>query len=587
MQRMSRLFARTLRDDPVEATIVSHRLLLRAGYIRPLGAGIYSMLPLGWRVQRRVEQIVREEMDRIGCQELLMPVVHPSDLWERTGRFHSVGSEMARLKDRWGRDMVLAMTHEEVATDLGKWVASSYRQLPLCIYHFQTKFRDEPRPRGGLLRVREFTMKDAYSFNTDLESQEATYQDFMTAYLRAFRRCGIEPAVVESDAGAMQGSGAHEFHCLTEAGEDTLVVSASGRYAANIEIAKAQKPVFDHGEPQPVEKVATPGQETIDDVAAYLGVATHQTLKAVFYWTGDALAFVAIRGDLQVNEAKLRSLLQAPDLRLAADQELEAAGLVAGYASPVGLSNVTLVVDDSVESATNLVAGANEPGFHLTNVNYPRDFQADLRGDIAQVRSGDRSIEDDEPLELMTGIEIGNTFKLGTFYSDKLDAQYLAADGRRHPFVMGSYGIGIGRLAASVVERYHDADGIIWPVSVAPYDVHIVQLGAGDVAADAERLAEELEAAGLSVVLDDRGDSAGVKFNDADLIGLPFRLTVSRRTLAASAVEFKPRAASERQSIPRDQIVNAVLDARAAAIAALTPDAPVTMPPLEAAGGAR
>ena len=230
---------------------------------------------------------------------------------------------------------------------------------------------------------------------------------------------------------------------------------------------------------------------------------------------------MAIRGDLQVNEAKLRSLLQAPDLRLAADQELEAAGLVAGYASPVGLSNVTVVVDDSVESATNLVAGANEPGFHLTNVNYPRDFQADLRGDIAQVRSGDRSIEDDEPLELMTGIEIGNTFKLGTFYSDKLDAQYLAADGRRHPFVMGSYGIGIGRLAASVVERYHDADGIIWPVSVAPYDVHIVQLGAGDVAADAERLAEELEAAGLSVVLDDRGDSAGVKFNDADLIGLP------------------------------------------------------------------
>ena len=428
-------------------------------------------------------------------------------------------------------------------------------------------------------------MKDAYSFDTDLESQEATYQDFMEAYLRSFRRCGIEPAIVESDAGAMQGSGAHEFHCLTEAGEDTLVVSPSGRYAANIEIATAQKPLFDHGEPQPVEKVATPGQETIDDVAAYLGVETHQTLKAVFYWTGDALAFVAIRGDLQVNEAKLRSLLQAPDLRLAADQELEAAGLVAGYASPVGLSNVTVVVDDSVESATNLVAGANEPGYHLVNVNFPRDFQADLRGDIAQVQSGDRSIEHDEPLELMTGIEIGNTFKLGTFYSDKLDAQYLGADGRRHPFVMGSYGIGVGRLAASVVERYHDANGIIWPVSVAPYDVHIVQLGTGDVAADAERLAGELEAEGLSVLLDDRGDSAGVKFNDADLIGLPFRCTVSRRTLAASAVEFKPRAAADRQSIPRNQIVNTVLQARAAALAALTPDAPVTMPPIDATGG--
>ena len=587
MQRMSRLFARTLRDDPAEATVASHRLLLRAGYIRPLGAGIYSLLPLGWRVHSRVVQVVREEMDRIGCQELLMPVVHPSDLWERTGRFTSVGSEMARLKDRWGRDMVLAMTHEEVATELGQWVASSYRQLPVGIYHFQTKFRDEPRPRGGLLRVREFTMKDAYSFDTDLESQESTYQDFMEAYLRAFRRCGIEPAIVESDAGAMRGSGAHEFHCLTEAGEDTLVVSPSGRYAANIEIATAQKPVFDHGEPLPIEKIATPGQVTIDDVASYLGVETHQTLKAVFYWTGDALAFVAIRGDLQVNEAKLRTLLQAPDLRLAADQELEAADLVAGYASPVGLSNVTIVVDDSVEAATNLVAGANEPGYHLTNVNFPRDFKADLRGDIAQVRHGDRSIEHDEPLQLMTGIEIGNTFKLGTFYSDKLDAQYLGADGRRHPFVMGSYGIGVGRLAASVVERYHDANGIIWPVSVAPYDVHIVQLGTGDVAADAERLAGELEEAGLSVLLDDRGDSAGVKFNDADLIGLPFRCTVSRRTLAAEAVEFKPRAAADRQSIPRNQIVPTLLQARTQALAALTPDAPVTMPPLESAGGAR
>ena len=411
----------------------------------------------------------------------------------------------------------------------------------------------------------------------------------MTAYLRAFRRCGIEPAVVESDAGAMQGSGAHEFHCLTEAGEDTLVVSASGRYAANSEIARAKKPDLRPRRAAACRK-ASPrrARKPLTTWPPTWAWHTHQTLKAVFYWTGDALAFVAIRGDLQVNEAKLRSLLQAPDLRLAADQELEAAGLVAGYASPVGLSNVTLVVDDSVESATNLVAGANEPGFHLTNVNYPRDFQADLRGDIAQVRSGDRSIEDDEPLELMTGIEIGNTFKLGTFYSDKLNAQYLAADGRRYPFIMGSYGIGIGRLAASVVERYHDADGIIWPVSVAPYDVHIVQLGAGDVAADAERLAEELEAAGLSVVLDDRGDSAGVKFNDADLIGLPFRLTVSRRTLAASAVEFKPRAVNRTPVHPaRPDRQHGVLNARADAIAALTPDAPVTMPPLEAAGGAR
>ncbi len=573
MQRMSRLFGRTLRDDPAEATLASHRLLLRAGYVRPLGAGIYSMLPLGWRVQRRLEQIIREEMDAIGGQEVHMPVVQPADLWERSGRFHSVGPELARFEDRWGRDLVLAMTHEEVATDLGKWFASSYRQLPAVIYHFQTKFRDEPRPRGGLLRVREFTMKDAYSFDTDPEALEAAYQNFLTAYTRAFRRCGIEPTVVESDAGDMQGSAAHEFHCLTDAGEDTLVVSASGAYAANQDIAAARKPAFDHGPPRPIQKVATPGQETIQAVAAFLGVPTHQTLKAVFYWTGQQLVFVAIRGDLEVNESKLRRLLDVPEIRLAADQELDAAGLVAGYASPVGVDGVLVVADDSLQGATNLVAGANTPGYHLTNVNFPRDFQADHVGDIAQVRAGDRTLDTDEPLTLRPGIEIGNTFKLGAYYSEKLDARYLAADGQRRPIVMGSYGIGIGRLAAAIVERYHDDAGIIWPVSAAPFDVHVVQLGSGDVAADAERLSQELEAVGLSVLLDDRADRAGVKFNDADLIGVPFRLTVSKRTLNARNVEFKPRTSPDRTSIPRAQAAQAVHQAHAQALAALTPAA--------------
>lgn len=578
MQRMSRLFGRTLRDDPAEATLASHRLLLRAGYIRPLGAGIYSMLPLAWRVQRRIEAIVRDEMDNIGCQELQMPFVHPSDLWERTGRFNSVGPEMVRFKDRSDHDMVLAMTHEEVATDLGKWFASSYRQLPVSFYQFQSKFRDEPRPRGGLLRVREFTMKDAYSFHPDFESLDATYEQFVNAYTRAFRRCGIEPAVVESDALAMSGSAAHEFHCLTTAGEDTLVVSASGNYAANLEVARSLKPVFDHGEPQPIERVATPGQTSIEEVAQFLELETHQTLKAVFYWTGHSLAFVAIRGDLAVNETKLRRLLNVPEIRLAADQELEAAGILAGYASPVGLNGITIVVDDSIESTTNLVAGANEANFHLCNVNYPRDFQATICGDVAQVQAGDRHLESGESLEFASGIEIGNTFKLGTFYSDKLDATYLASDGTPHPIVMGSYGIGIGRLAASVVEHYHDGNGITWPVSIAPYDVHIVQLGDGEIAVEAELLAAELEHAGLAVLLDDRNESAGVKFKDADLIGIPFRLTTSKRTLAAASVEFKARTAEDREELARVDAVANIKSAHAEAMARLTPDAPVQVP---------
>jgi prolyl-tRNA synthetase len=575
MQHMSNLFARTLREDPAEASITSHRLLLRAGFMRPLGAGIYSLLPLGWRTARKVEQIIREEMDRLGGQELQMPVVQPSDLWERTGRFQSVGAEMVRFQDRAGRDMVLAITHEEVATSLAGGLVSSYRQLPFIFYQFQTKFRDEPRPRGGLIRVREFTMKDAYSFDADQAGLDAVYDRFVEAYVRVFRRCGIEPLVVQSDAGAMSGSQAHEFHCVTGIGEDTIAVCHSGDYAANLDVASGRPRVFDHGAPSGLEKVATPGQETIEAVAAFLGVETHQTLKAVFYWTGSGIAFVAIRGDLDVNESKLRRLLDVPDIRLAADQELADAGLVAGYASPIDLENVIVVVDDSVEPASNLVAGANEPGYHLINVNYPRDFSADLSGDIASVRAGDPCPVCGEPLELRNGIEIGNTFKLGTFYSAKLDANYLGDDGAEHPIVMGSYGIGIGRLVAAIVERHFDDMGISWPASVAPYDVHIVRLGEDAVAQAASELAADLEAGGLAVLLDDRDESAGVKFNDADLIGIPIRLTVSRRSLANDAIEFKLRRGDERQQVPRAEVVARVLRERAALLQAVSPEHPV------------
>ena len=400
MQRMSLLFGRTLREDPSDATVASHRLMVRGAFMRPLGAGIFSYLPLGWRTLRRIEQVVREEMDAIGCQELLMPVVHPSTLWERTGRFGSLGPELVRFKDRADRNMVLALTHEEIALDLAARLVGSYRQLPASVYHFQTKFRDEPRPRGGLLRTREFTMKDAYTFDPSPESLDKTYRHFVTAYVRAFRRCGIEPLVVESDAGAMGGSDADEFHALTSAGEDTIVVCPTGDYGANQEVATTRPPAPDNAELLPMEKVETPGQETIAAVAGYLGIPTRRTLKAVFYWTGDQIAFVAIRGDLDVNEAKLRRALGAPDIRLAADQELTAAGLVPGYASPVGLEQVIVVVDRSVECAANLVAGANMPGVHLLNVNFPRDFTADsgcryrrcrCRGSLPQVRRGARA----------------------------------------------------------------------------------------------------------------------------------------------------------------------------------------------------
>ncbi len=576
MQRLSKLFGRTLREDPSDATIASHRLLLRAGFVRPLGSGIYSYLPLGWRTAQRVEQIIREEMDRIGGQELQMPVVHPSDLWERTGRFESVGPEMVRFKDRADRDMVLAFTHEEVATDLVAWFASSYRQLPFSIYQFQTKFRDEPRPRGGLLRVREFTMKDAYSFHADAESLDDSYQQFLTAYTRAFRRCGVEPVIVQSDAGAMAGSQAHEFHSITDSGEDTIVACPTGDYAANLEVAVSDKQVFDHGAPRPHKIVDTPGQETIEAVANFLNVPTHQTLKAVFYRTPEAIAFVAIRGDLDLNEAKLRSLLGVAELRLAADQEVQDAGLVVGYASPIGLEGtVTTVADDSVTHATNLVAGANRPGQHLINVNYPRDFQADHVGDIASVRAGDPCPVCGTPLELRTGIELGNTFKLGTFYSDKLGARYLGEDGVERAIVMGSYGIGVGRLIAAVVERHHDDQGMRWPINVAPYDVHIVQLGADRIAAAAESVAVDLESAGLTVLLDDRDESAGVKFNDADLLGIPIRLTVSKRSLANDSAELKLRTQDEREQIPLSAVTQRMLEERDALVAGLDPDRPV------------
>jgi len=557
--RMSQLFGNTLRENPANAEMPSHQLLVRAGMIRPLAAGIYSYLPLGWRVLRKIEAIMRQEMKAIGAQDMMMPVVHPAELWQATGRWQSIGPDMGRLRDRAGRDLVLAMTHEEVVAALARHEIQSYRQLPRLVFHIQTKFRDEPRPRGGLIRVREFTMKDAYSLDADLEGLDTAYQKIYQAYVNIFRRCGVETLAVEADVGQMGGSASHEFMVLNENGEDTLILCPACGYAANAERATFAKPEVARPPEGEVEEIATPGCKTIAEVAAFVGVPTHQTLKAVFYVTGDTneFIFVVIRGDLDVNETKLRNLLGGGDLGPATDAEILAVGAVPGYASPRGLTGVRVIADESVHLGGNFVAGANREGYHLINVNYPRDVQAEMVADIALARAGDVCAACGAALTEARGIEIGHLFKLGIRYSEALGATYLDAAGQAHPIVMGSYGIGTGRLMAVVVEQHHDEHGIIWPVEIAPYHVHLVNLGREaeeETTQTAETLYTELLAEGFEVLYDDRAERPGVKFNDADLIGVPVRATVSHRSLARGGVEVKRRDAGERTIVRLDDL---------------------------------
>jgi prolyl-tRNA synthetase len=551
--RLSNLFFTTLRDDPSEAEMPSHRLLLRAGYVRQLGAGIYSLLPLGYRVNKRVEQVIREELNAIGGQEMEMPVVHPADLWRETGRYDAIGPEMARFKDRAGRDMVLAMTHEEVVADLLRDIVRSYRQLPFIVYHFQTKFRDEPRSRGGLIRVREFVMKDSYTCDIDEAGLDTAYWAHHRAYTRIFERLGLDTVAVSSDVGMMGGSLAHEFMFLNPAGEDVLVLCESCGYASNRQVAPTTTPDPVAEEPLAVEEVATPDTTTIDSLAAFLGVPTSRTAKATFFVTGAGQFVVAIvRGDHDVNETKLVNAIKAVGgLRPAQVEEIKARGMEPGYGSPIGARDALVVVDALAAKSANLIAGANRPGFHLRNVNVPRDFTPDIVTDIASVREGDHCPDCDGTVILRNGIEVGNIFKLGTKYTNALGAEYLGEDGERHPIVMGSYGIGLGRNVACIVEAHHDERGIVWPAEVAPYPAHLVALGANknpEVTVIAERLHDLATAAGPSheILYDDRDESPGVKFADADLLGMPWILTVSPRSLEAGGVEVKNRETGEK-----------------------------------------
>ncbi|MBN1400245.1 MAG: proline--tRNA ligase [Anaerolineae bacterium] len=563
--RFSRMFARTLREAPAEAELVSHQLSVRAGLVRQMAAGIYSYLPLGKRVLNRIAAIVRDEMEAIEGQEILMPVVQPAQLWRTTGRYEapSPGPALVRFEDRSGHEMVLAMTHEEAVTDLARQEIRSYRQLPQLVYHIQTKFRDEPRARGGLMRVREFVMKDAYSFHADEDSLDATYAQVYRAYLNIASRCGLNVLPVQAAAGMMGGSDSHEFVFLHDAGEDTVMLCPQCGYAANLEAARLEKTAAPMTPAAPLEQIATPGVTTIAALAAYLGIQTRQTLKAVFYATdADELVFAVIRGDLEVNEAKLSSAVGNLALAPATAELLERAGIVAGYASPIGIRDVRIVADDSILTGNNWVAGANEAGFHYLNVNYPRDLQVDTVTDLALAREGDLCVRCGGSLQARRGIEVGHIFKLGSRYSEAMGASYLDADGIAHPPLMGCYGIGLGRLLACIIEAHHDNAGIVWPVSVAPCQVHLVALGGRDASVDAaaEALYEELGLAGWEVLYDDRPERAGVKFNDADLIGVPVRLTVSNRTIEQNGVELLVRGEQQRQLVPREVLHNTLAE---------------------------
>ena len=561
--RMSGMFGHTLRGNPAEAETEGHRLLLRAGFMRQLASGIFSYLPLAHRALSKVESIIREEMDRIGGQELQMPIVQPADLWKETGRWYQVGSELARFKDKNDRDMMLAMTNEEVVADLIRREVNSYRQLPAFIYQIQTKWRDDPRPRSGLIRAREFTMKDAYSLDADETGLDKQYRANYTAYFNVFSRCGLPSVAVDSDVGMMGGSQAHEFMYLTPIGEDTLILCDNCGYTANRQIAGLAKPAAEPEEAKPLEKVATPGTNTIESLAKYLDVSTAKTAKAIFMVASfedseaeekrEKFIFAIVRGDMDYNDTKLANAAGADDLRPAKEAEIRAAGAEPGYGSPIGVKDATIIVDEAVADSPNLVSGANEEGYHYLNVNLGRDFEAGVVADIAVANAGSGCPECGTPVREERGVEVGNIFKLGTKYTDALGAEFLDRDGTSKPVIMGCYGIGVGRLLNCAAEEHRDSDGLIWPASIAPYHVHLV--ATEQTAEQATELYEKLSAAGVEVLYDDREESLGPKFKDADLIGLPLRLTLTPRSLENGGVEIKERASGETEVVAVEDVV--------------------------------
>ena len=567
--RVQNLFGDTLRDVPADADFPSHQLMLRAGYVRQLAAGIFSHLPLAQRSILKIAEILRQEIDRIGGQEINMPVVHPAEPWQKSGRWATVDQTMVRFKDRRGHDMLLAMTHEEIVATLASGEIRSYRQLPQLVYQIQTKFRDEPRARGGLIRVREFVMKDSYSLDRDEEGLKRQYREHYVAYLRIGARAGLPLTVVQSDVGMMGGKVAHEFMYVTPIGEDVLVTCASCGYAANREVARFKKNATGAAE-APLERVSTPGATTIEEVARFLDVGPDRIAKTVFYMGRfaegpDRLVLGVVRGDMEVNPIQLQNLSKALELRPTHAEEIAAAGAVAGYGSPIGIKDGSVVVADDAVAEGGFVMGANAKDQHVRNARARRDYTPTVVGPIALAYDGAACERCGSPLQLVRGVEVGNIFQLGTRYSDGSGAHYLDESGKSRPIVMGSYGIGLGRLLACVAEEHRDERGLCLPVSVAPFHVSLLWLGRSDESrAIAEKLYADLGRAGIEVLFDDRDVGAGVKFADADLRGMPIRLVVSDRSLKQGGAELTPRREKDGAIVPIEGLAQVIRDRLAA-----------------------
>jgi prolyl-tRNA synthetase len=555
--KTSRVLIPTLREDPGEAETVSHRLMLRAGLIRKVAAGIYTYLPLGLRIIRKVEQIIREEMNRAGAQELLMPIASPAELWKETGRWDYYGKELLRFKDRHERDFCLGPTHEEVITDLFRREVRSYRQLPANFYQIQTKFRDEIRPRFGLMRGREFIMKDAYSFDLDEAGAKLSYQKMYDAYTRIFTRCGLTFRAVEADTGLIGGDVSHEFMVLAETGEATVVYTDKGTYAANLERAEVPPPAdTDAGPLRPLAPVATPQRRTVEEVTAFLKIPPRQLVKTLLYTAEKDTVAVLIRGDHEVNEVKVARLLGVNEVQLAAPEKVtELTGAPPGFAGPVGLK-VRVLADHAVKGMRNVVIGANKADTHFVDANLDRDFSVDRFADLRNAQAGDPSPRGDGALVVAKGIEVGQVFLLGTKYSQKMNATILDDQGKERLAIMGCYGIGVGRTAAAAIEQHHDERGIIWPFPIAPFHVHLLPVSQSEKTAQVTAdLYDTLHAAGFEVLWDDREERAGVKFNDADLIGAPFQVVVGDKGLADGVIEVKVRSSGVKSRVAPSDIV--------------------------------
>ena len=565
--RLSKMYVRTLRELPAEAEIPSHILLLRTGMIRKLASGIYGFMPLGWRTLHKIENIIREEMDKSGAQEILMSAIQPAELWEESGRWSAYGPELWRIKDRNGRDFCLGPTHEEIFTDIVRDGVSSYRQLPLNLYQIQHKYRDEARPRFGLMRSREFIMKDAYSFDKDQEGLDKSYDDMYDTYTRIFTRCGLTFRPVEADSGAIGGNASHEFTALSEVGESDIAYCESCSMAANVE-----KAVCRDAEPSPeseamleLQEVHTPGTKTIEELASFLNIDKKNTIKALLFEKydedGKADGYVAafVRGDRDLNMIKLVNALKIPEhaIAFADESKLEAAiGAVGGFTGPIGLHDCMIVVDSELVGLKNLCAGACKPDYHILNVNYGRDYEGDIVTDLKVLKEGDPCPICGAPIKHTRGIEVGQVFKLGTKYSEAMNAIYKDENQQDHPLVMGCYGIGVSRTLAAVIEQHHDEDGIIWPVSVAPYHAIVTLVKPKDEtqAKLAEDIYQRLLTAGVEAVIDDRDERPGVKFKDADLLGFPIRITVGKRA-GEGIVEYKLRRDSEKTEISVEEAI--------------------------------